>query len=139
MDTPIIERFAKGDVIVTEGIMSQKAYIIMNGEVAISKKIGKRSVTVSVLKKGDIFGEMGLFQETIRSATVIARGDVEVGLITKERFHGMLGECPDDLRIIVDSLVNRLRNVTERLAMIGLRLEQAKRSIEAYTIKDEID
>ncbi len=136
MNTPVIERYADSEVIVTEGIMSQKAYIVISGGVSISKKVGKRNVRIGLLKKGDIFGEMGLFQETVRSATATAVGDVEVGIIDKKSFNDLLDQCPDDMKIIINSLIDRLRDITNKLVNIGLKLEQAKRSIDSFSIKE---
>jgi len=139
MDTPIVERYADGQVILTEGVVSQKAYIVISGEIAITKKIGNRNVTVGMLKEGDVFGEMGLFQDKIRSASAIAKGDVSVGVIDKDRFNSLLARCPSDMKIIINSLIDRLRGATDKLAAIGLKLEQAKRSIEALSTKEDLD
>jgi len=139
METPIVERYSDGQVILTEGVVSQKAYIIISGEVAITKKIGNRNVTVGMLKEGDVFGEMGLFQDKMRSASAMAKGDVSVGVIDKERFNSLLLRCPGDMKIIINSLIDRLRGATDKLAAIGLKLEQAKRSIEALSTKEDLD
>jgi CRP/FNR family cyclic AMP-dependent transcriptional regulator len=139
METPIVERYMDKQVIITEGIMSQKAYIVMSGEVAISKKVGARTVTIGILQKGDIFGEMGLFQETVRSATATARGDVALGIIDRARFKQLYEECPADMKIIIDSLVDRFRLVTEKLATIAVKLQETKKVLDAYTIKENSD
>ena len=41
-DTPIHQHFGDGDVIVTEGIMSNNAYVILKGKVRVTKKIDKK-------------------------------------------------------------------------------------------------
>ena len=40
-DTPDIQRFSDGETIVSEGIISNNAYIILKGQVSVSKKIEK--------------------------------------------------------------------------------------------------
>ncbi len=139
METPVVERYMDKQVIITEGIMSQKAYVVLSGEVAISKKVGPRTVTVGLLQKGDIFGEMGLFQDTVRSATATARGDVALGIIDRARFKELYAECPDDMKIIIDSMVDRFRLVTGKLAMIALKLQETKKVLDAYSIKENAD
>ena len=136
MQTPVVERYGDGEIIITEGIMSQKAYIVMSGEVAISKRIGNRNVTIGRLTEGDIFGEMGLFQEQVRSATATAKGDVALGIISKEYFMDMLNSCPDDMKTVVNSLIDRLRRATDKLAGLGLKLEQVQRSLDAFSTKE---
>ena len=80
-DTPIHQHYGDGDIIVTEGIMSNNAYVIIKGKVRISQKVDKKVVTIGTLKEGEVFGEMGLIAETVRSANVSAVGDVTVGVI----------------------------------------------------------
>ena len=85
-DTPIHQHYADGDIIITEGIMSNNAYVILKGKVRVTKKIDKKIVAVGTLKEGEVFGEMGLISKTVRSANITAIGDVTVGVIYKELF-----------------------------------------------------
>jgi CRP/FNR family cyclic AMP-dependent transcriptional regulator len=139
IETPYIERFSDGQAIVTEGIISSKAYIVISGEVRITKNVDNRNITVGVLQKGDVFGEMGLFQDTHRSATVTARGDVTVGIIEKKRFEEMIASCPDDLRAVINAIIDRLRMTTGNLAALGVKWEVAKRAIDAFSTKESLD
>ena len=137
--TPTIERFSDGQAIVTEGIISSKAYIVLDGEVRIAKKIGERLVTVGILKKNDVFGEMGLFQETFRSATVTAKGNVTVGIIDQKYFEELMGEVPDDLRAILSAIIDRLRITTSNLAALGLQWEEAKRAMDSFSTREKME
>ncbi|MFQ5431917.1 MAG: cyclic nucleotide-binding domain-containing protein [Nitrospinota bacterium] len=137
--TPTIERFSDGQAIVTEGIISSKAYIVLEGEVRIAKKIGERLVTVGVLKKNDVFGEMGLFQETFRSATVTAKGNVTVGIIDQKYFEELMSQVPEDLSVILNAIIDRLRITTSNLAALGLKWEEAKRAMDAFSTKEKLD
>ena len=80
-DTPVHQHYGDGGTIVTEGIMSNNVYVIIKGNVRITQKVYKKTVTAGTLKEGEIFGEMGLIAETLRSANVSAVGDVTVGVI----------------------------------------------------------
>lgn len=135
--TPIIERFSDGQVIITEGVVSTKAYIIQKGKVRISKKIDSKSVTVVTLAEGDIFGEMGLFQETVRYATAIAVGEVEVGVIDKKRFDELMRHSPDELKVIMNAVIDRLRITTDKLTVLGLQWEKTRKVIEAISTKEK--
>ena len=136
-DTPIHQHYGDGDIIVTEGIMSNNAYVIIKGKVRISQKVDKKVVTIGTLKVGEVFGEMGLIAETVRSANVSAIGDVTVGVISKELFDAAMGELPDGMKPIILALVGRLRNTTHLLTRIGLELENTKSKINAYTLKQQ--
>lgn len=127
-ETSIVQRFSDGEVIVSEGIISNNAYVVLTGEVRITKKIDKKTLLLGTLKKGDVFGEMGLITESVRSATVSALGDVEVGFIDKEKFDELLSTLPEDLRAIVNGLVAKLRRTTDMLTKIGSELENTRKS-----------
>lgn len=136
-DTPIHQHYADGDVIITEGIMSNNAYVIIKGQVRITQKVNKKVVTVGTLKQGEVFGEMGLISETVRSANVSAIGDVTVGVIGKELFDQAMSALPEDMKPIILALVQRLRVTTHLLTRIGLELENTKNKISAYTLKQQ--
>ena len=134
-DTPIHQHYGDGDTIITEGIMSNNAYVILKGQVRITKKIDKKVVSVGTLKEGEVFGEMGLISETVRSANITAIGDVTVGVIYKEFFDKAMDELQDGMKPIIQSLVERLRITTQLLTRIGLELESTKNKINSYTLK----
>jgi CRP/FNR family transcriptional regulator, cyclic AMP receptor protein len=136
-DTPIHQSYADGDVIITEGIMSNNAYVVLKGSVRITKKIDKKVVSVGTLKEGDVFGEMGLISQSVRSANISAIGDVTVGVIDKETFEGVMDNLPEDLKPIIISLVERLKITTQLLTRIGLELETTRNKINSYTLREK--
>jgi CRP-like cAMP-binding protein len=133
--TAIVERFANGQAIVTEGIVSTKAYIILSGKVRVLKKVGEKNVEIGTLKEGDVFGEMGLFGNSPRSASVIAVGDVNVGIIDKKYFDKLLDKTPAELKLIVLAIVERLKITTDKLAKVAVQFEKAKKSLDALSVK----
>jgi CRP-like cAMP-binding protein len=136
-DTSIHQRYSDGDVIITEGIMSNNAYVVLKGGVRITKKIDKKMVVVGTLKEGDVFGEMGLISKSVRSANISAIGDVTVGIIDKETFEGVMNNLPEDLKPIILSLVERLKITTQLLTRIGLELEVTRNKVNSYTLKEK--
>jgi len=130
-DASIIQRFSDGEVIISEGITSNNAYIVLRGRVRVTKKLDRKTVVISTLKEGDIFGEMGLISKTVRSATVSALGDVEVGFIDKEKFDELLDTLPADVRTIIHALVHRLRSTTDMMIRIGSELENTRKQIRS--------
>jgi CRP/FNR family cyclic AMP-dependent transcriptional regulator len=135
LQSSIHERYGDGDAIVTEGIMSNNAYLIIKGKGRITQKVDQKFVTVGTLKEGEVFGEMGLIAETVRSANVLAVGDVTVGVIDKELFDKAMEELPDGMKPVILALVGRLRITTHLLTRIGLELENKKSEFNSYTLK----
>src|SRR3990172_3850005 len=78
------ETHAKDTIMFFEGDPGNKCYVIVKGEVRISKmipNIGEEAL--AVLKPGDYFGEMALIENFPRSAHAIANTDLEVLRIDK--------------------------------------------------------
>jgi CRP-like cAMP-binding protein len=78
------ETHAKDAVLFSEGDPGSQCYVIIKGEVRISKfipNIGEEAL--AVLKAGDYFGEMALIDNFPRSAHAIANTDIEALAIDK--------------------------------------------------------
>lgn len=67
-----LKQFAAGAAVVKQGDPSDEMYIIAAGETDVLKN----NVKIAERKKGDFFGEMGIFDNAPRSATVTARTPV---------------------------------------------------------------
>jgi len=132
-ETPNIQRFADGETIVSEGVVSNNAYIIMEGEVNVTKKVDKKTVLINTLKTGEVFGEMGLISQALRSASVVAVGNVTIGVIERDNFEKLVGELPEEMQAIVRALVDRLRFTSEQLSRIGLELEKTRSVISSFS------
>ena len=55
------ETYQSGDVIIEEGSKGDWVYIVLEGQVKVTKRTSVGMLTIDVLKKGSIFGEMALF------------------------------------------------------------------------------
>lgn len=106
--------FKKGAQIITEGTLSDCAYIIESGSVKVSKTLsnGEEQV-VGILKENDIFGEMGLIDSLPSSANVIALEDCAVTIMTQDVFNSLSKNNPTALMPILKVLAKRLRNALE--------------------------
>ncbi len=101
--------FAKGNIITRQGDeKSHWLYIIINGEAEVFVDLpnGKRR-HVRTLERGNFFGEMGLLTGAPRSASVIAKTDVECYRIDKEVVEELLHARPGIAEEISHLLVTR--------------------------------
>lgn len=130
-NTPIVQRYSKGDVIISEGIISNNAYIVMSGKVQVTKKLEKKTVVINILNEGDVFGEMGLISKSNRSANVVAMSDTAIGIIDRETFENLLKDLPEDVQGIMMALVERLRFTSSQLSKVGVQFEKMKQSLQS--------
>lgn len=109
-------QFQKGDVIFKEGDKANEAYIVTKGTVEILKHAHHGDVLLATLNSGDVFGEMGLFEDAPRSATARAAEITNVDIIDTKELDQMMMACPEGLRSIVNTVFDRLRNTSQQLS-----------------------
>jgi len=80
-----------------------------------------------------VFGEMGMISQSVRSASVMAVGNVTIGVIEREQFEAIISGLPDDVGAIVKALVDRLRYTSDQLSKIGLELEKTRSIISSFS------
>ncbi len=69
--------FKEGTLLVEQGTVGRSMYLILSGKVEISRKIGSDEKSLTILKAGDIFGEISYIAATNRTANVRALTPVE--------------------------------------------------------------
>ena len=85
------ERFESGAYIFREGEAGNRLYLVIEGEVRISRVIpGSGEEALAVLKPGALFGEMAVFDRSERSTDAIANGDVVLLTISRPDFEMLL-------------------------------------------------
>ena len=107
------EKHKNGEYIVKEGTWAFYAYVLQSGKAKVVKNVHGKSVKIGTLNKGDIFGEMSFLGNAKRTASVIADGDVEVGLIPRDSFNEAINQLPSSLRGQMEAMVSDLTCISE--------------------------
>ena len=114
MPDKVLQRFARsyapGDVICREGDRGDEMYIIQRGKVRVDKRFGGRTHVVSVLEKGDFFGEMAIVSSIQRTATVTAVEPVELLVFDRTGLQDMIARNALIGLNIIDRLCRRLQS-----------------------------
>lgn len=76
--------------LISEGTSADKAYLLISGEVSV-RRDGKQ---VAKLGPGDIFGEMGIVNHKLRSATVVSLSRLECLHFTRGQIEQLEQEIP---------------------------------------------
>ena len=126
--------FQRGDVIFTEGDESTELFVVTSGRVAIANKsIDGRESVIALMERGDLFGEMPLFDGLTRSAEARALEPSEVMAIPYALLKGLYEAQPTLLWSVVALLAGRLRTTDEALAdsvFLDVTGRTAKRLLE---------
>ncbi len=101
--------YKAGETIFREGDPSDFAYLIVKGSAEAHLANG-RKVT---LKRGDVFGEMGLVDQRPRSATVIATENAVCAAYTEKELLASIRTAPDEAMALIRALIARLRDANQ--------------------------
>jgi CRP-like cAMP-binding protein len=113
--------YSDREVIIEEGSKGSWIYVILEGIAKVKKRTPKGMVTVDVLREGEVFGEMAFLEggTSNRSASVIAAdGEVRVGLLDTEKLINDYEAVPSELKTLIRSLMQKLRNTTSKVCSI---------------------
>ena len=99
--------FGPGEVILRQGDPGDSLYVVRRGSVAVQIGVLGASKEVAALGEGEFFGEMSLMTGALRTATVVAKTDVECHVVDKEAFQEIVREKPDLAGTISDILSRR--------------------------------
>lgn len=114
--------YQNGDTIIRQGEVGNCMYVIQQGQVEVLLRKGDADVRVAVLGEGDFFGEMALFDQEVRSATVRARGEVWVLTLEKKSFLRRIHEDPSLAFRMLEKMSRRVRELNASLnAALGRR------------------
>lgn len=108
--------FSRGDIIVSEGQVADTAYVIESGHCQVFKHIDGEQKTVGHLASGDVFGETAALSTGVRTATVVAKDDVTVRVVTKDSLERELERNPF-LGAFVRALSARFREAEDKLSL----------------------
>ena len=121
------KQYAPQEVIIEEGDKNKQVYIILEGEVHVLTDIdvaggGKRRAGLARLGRGEIFGELSMFDQQPHSANVIAAEPCELAVLDSRKLMKFLDANPKYgyrfLRYIVDLLIHRMRQDNVRASSI---------------------
>jgi CRP/FNR family transcriptional regulator len=120
-------QFAAGEVVFREGDESDTCYVIRSGHVrAIREHPDGRSITLANFGPGDFFGELAMFDDERRSATIEALDHTEVIGILGGDMRRLLRAHADISVKLLAALGRRLRETNERLARQSFQTVQSR-------------
>jgi CRP/FNR family transcriptional regulator len=120
-------RFGAGEVVFREGDRSDTCYVVRSGRArAVREHTDGRVITLATFATGDIFGELAMFEDERRSATVEAVDDIEVIAILGGDMRRLLRAHPELSVKLLAALGRRLREANERLARQSFQTVQSR-------------
>ena len=111
------EDFFDGEHIVEEGKHGSWIWVILEGVVDIVKEMETGTVPIIRVGDGSFIGSMASFllQGHIRTATAIAVGNVQLGVLDSQRLAQEYAAMSLDFRSFLTSLDKRMKQLTDRI------------------------
>ena len=119
--------FEPGEVVFREGDSSDTCYVVSGGRArAIRSHRDGRTITLATFGPGDIFGELALFEDELRSATVEAIERTSVLGVLGPDMRRLMNEHAEISARLVIALGRRLRETNERLSRQSFQTVQSR-------------
>ena len=117
----VVRRVAVGQAVVNQDEPGDSLFVIMTGrvKVVIFGENG-REVTLSLLRPGDSFGEMSLFDGAARSANCVAIEPTTLLTLTREDLLRHMQQHPRTAMNLLGEMARRLRRADESIAQLAL-------------------
>ena len=126
------EVFYNGDEIVREGNHGNWIWVILEGTAEIVKESPGGPVRILRIGDGAYLGSVAslVVGNNVRSATVIAVGNVQLGMLDSQQLNSELASLSSDFRDLIKSLDLRLRQVTDMTVEIYNKSDKLKNFIK---------
>src|SRR5919202_4851282 len=126
-EVAVPRRFAAQQVIFREGDASDTCYVVRTGHArAVRENADGRTIALAHFGPGDIFGELAMFDDERRSATVEALDDLDAIAIAGSDMRRLLREHAEISAKLVIALGRRLREANERLSRQSFQTVQSR-------------
>ena len=127
VEVAVPRSFPGHHVIFREGDASDTCYVVRSGHArAVREHPDGRIIALAHFGPGDIFGELAMFDDELRSATVETLDDVQAIAVLGSDMRRLLREHPDIAVKLVVTLGRRLREVNDRLTRQSFQTVQSR-------------
>ncbi|MFC1858062.1 Crp/Fnr family transcriptional regulator [Thermodesulfobacteriota bacterium] len=128
------QRYPRGSIVLNKDDVGDETYLIMTGKVkVIITHTDGKEIILNILKSGDFFGEMAVFDKMPRSATVVAEEDCELLIISRENIANQIKRNPQIAFKLLSDISRRLREADEQIS--GLAHLDAKGRVAQTLLK----
>lgn len=108
--------FRRAEVIFRKDDPGTHLYLVLEGavKIALPGEFGQEAL-VAIMRPGDFFGELALFDRSPRSATAVALDDTRAALLAGDDFIAFLERHPTAVRVVLETLARTVRRLSDRV------------------------
>ena len=106
----------KGEMVIKEGEQGDTMYMVLSGEVSVNKGTEEgHMIELDRIGRGDYFGEMALFKDQVRTATIRTEEETTLLVLYKREFTEIVREYPQIALSICQVLGQRILTLHEKI------------------------
>lgn len=108
--------FKRGETLFRKDDPGTHLYVVLDGavKIALPGEFGQEAL-VAIMRTGDFFGELALFDGSPRSASATALEDTRAALLARDDFLTFLETHPGAVRVVLDALAKTIRRLSDRV------------------------
>jgi len=116
----------KNQIIFEAGEKADSVYLIVSGEIGIFLPTNRTDIPNFILGENEIFGEMGVVDQSLRAGRANAITDVNLIKISQDEFNVKLAESDPFITGLIRILVIRIRDLLKRTSPIETSKEDVQ-------------
>lgn len=129
-----VKEYKDGEVIIQENEIGKEMYVILSGKVKVVKEKEGTETVLAILKEEDIFGEMALFDNRPRSATVKAIGNAKIAVFERGTFLEQIKKNPNLAIQVLQKMSQRIRQIDDELHNLTTQLHFVKDFVHNFDV-----
>lgn len=102
-------------ILLSEGEQSHSMYLLMEGQLVVTKKVGNKDVVLAHINSGEVVGELSFLDQEPRSATVRAVSECKLVQIPLKTIDDIFKTQPEWLEVFIKTLVSRIRKTDSKI------------------------
>ena len=116
----------KNQLIFEAGDKADSVYLIVSGKIGIFLPINRTDTPNFILGDNEIFGEMGVIDQSLRAGRANALTDVNLIKISRDEFNDKLAESDPFITGLIRVLVTRIRDLLKKPLPIETNKDSAE-------------
>ena len=125
-------KYKAGEVIIHEGEENRDLYILSSGVLEVSVKAENEKIVVSEITSPEILGEISFLNGSPRTATVSAKTDVEMFILSYETVQQEISEIPTWFRMVLLAFTNRMKSCDLKIKEYDQKIKQLEAEIARH-------
>jgi CRP/FNR family cyclic AMP-dependent transcriptional regulator len=123
------EKYKAGEVIIHEGEENRDLYVLSEGTLEVSVSDKSKKIVVSEINPPEILGEISFLNGSPRTATVSAKTDVEIFILSYKKVRQELSDIPKWFRMVFLAFTNRMKSCDATIKEYDQKVKQLEAEI----------